>query len=146
MDLQLCFQDILRFDEDQKQSVSGHASSPTQTRDEKNSPLLRFLAGSRQVAFARSNDILFVEIQDHLLLVHLAANAKVFVVTRHQSLKDFCSILPANSFLQLKRFYLINTGRITGAHPDEQWFEFDFKFRISYKHYISPVLLQHLAQ
>ena len=145
MNAQLTIDDTSDNGEDQKQTISSASSFLVRPGEKKGPHLLRFLVGSRQVAFARSNDILFVEIQDHLLLVHLAANTKAFIVTRNQSLRDFYAILPGDSFMQLKRFYLVNTQRITGAHPDEQWFEFDFKYRIPYKHYISPVLLQHLA-
>ena len=90
-----------------------------------------------EYVYARPKDIIMIESCDHLVKVYLGVGDKAKLTMRHNTLKDFLSLLPSTDFLRIGRFCAINTQRLTGGNCNEQVFEFDFKISVKLKHSVS---------
>jgi len=90
-----------------------------------------------EYVYARPKDIIMIESCDHLVKVYLGVGEKAKLTMRHNTLKDFLSLLPSTDFLRIGRFCAINIQRLTGGNCNEQVFEFDFKISVKLKHAVS---------
>ncbi len=108
-------------------------------------PLKLFIKHGEFV-FVHFNDIMMIETCDHFVKVYISVVEKTKMVLRHNTLKDFLYLLPKDYFFRVNRFTAINIFRLTGGNCDEQFFEFDFKFKISPRHALTQSMLSKIGK
>jgi LytTr DNA-binding domain len=107
-------------------------------------PLKLFIKHGEYV-FAHFNDIMMIETCDHFVKVYISVVEKTKIVLRHNTLKDFLSLLPKDYFFRVNRFTVVNICRLTGGNCDEQFFEFDFRFKIKPRHALTQSMLSKIG-
>jgi hypothetical protein len=107
--------------------------------------LFRLFVKHFEYVYVRPNDIIMIESCDHLVKVYVGVGEKTKLTLRHNTLKDFLSKLPATHFLRISRFCAINIKRLTGGNCNEQVFEFDFKFSVKLKHFVSHTVFSSIG-
>ncbi|MEO6548936.1 MAG: LytTR family transcriptional regulator DNA-binding domain-containing protein [Ferruginibacter sp.] len=108
--------------------------------------LLRLFLKNGEYVYARPNDIILMESCDHLVKVYLAFDDKIKKTIRHNTLKDFLSVLPEENFMRIGRFCAVNVQRLSGGNCNEQTFEFDFKVSIKLSHAISQTAFGNIGR
>jgi hypothetical protein len=99
--------------------------------------LFRLFIKNGEYVYVRATDIIMIESCDHLVKVYLGINGKVKLTLRHNTLKDFLSLLPQSQFIRISRFCAVNILRLSGGNCNDQTFEFDFKISIKIAHSVS---------
>jgi len=108
--------------------------------------LFRLFVKNGEYIYARSNDIILIESCDHWIKVYLAFSDQIKKTSRHDTLKNFLTVLSNNYFIRLGRFCAVNSYRLSGGSYNEQTFEFDFKIKIKLQHPLSNDFFRNMGK
>lgn len=108
--------------------------------------LFQLFVKNGEYVYARSNDIILIESNDHWIKVYLAFGDQLKKTLRNDTLKNFLVTISNHSFLRLGRFCAVNTRRLSGANYSEQTLEFDFKVKVKLEHSIPGKVFSHLGK
>lgn len=107
--------------------------------------LIRFEEKKEQYTWVRPCEILFVESADHYVKTLIKCGLQLKWMSRHNTLKELLNILPADNFIRLNKFYLLNHTHFSHINEKEKLLYFSNDFSISIPHRISPYL-RHLLK
>ena len=98
--------------------------------------LFQLLVKHGEYIYVRSTDIILIESSNHWVKVHLAFDDQIKKTLRHDTLKNFLSLLSDSHFIRLGRFCAVNSYRLSGGNYNNQTFEFDFKLKVKLEHHL----------
>ena len=107
--------------------------------------LLQLFVKNGEYVYARANDIILIESNDHWIRVYLAFDDELKKTLRNDTLKNFLVTLENHSFLRIGRFCAVNTLRLSGGNCNEQTLEFDFKIKVKLQHAIPAKVFSSLG-
>ena len=107
---------------------------------------IRFELGRDFYIRVNPDDILFAASADHYVKSMIYYGQRVNWAIKHRTLKDLLAVLPAEKFIRLNKFYLLNRNQF--LYFDEPGKIFYFKHNISVPviHRISPFILEMIRQ
>ena len=101
---------------------------------------IRFEENKEQYTWAASEEIYFAMSADHYVKALVNCDEKMKWMTRHSTLKELLTVLPAENFIRLNRFYLLNLKHFSHIGKSQKRLHFRNHFSISIPHRISPFL------
>jgi DNA-binding LytR/AlgR family response regulator len=107
--------------------------------------LIRFEERRERYIWVHPDEICFVKSADHYVksLIQCGNHAKW--MSRHSTLKELLDMLPAESFIRLNKFYLVNLKYFSHIDESEKVLYFKDASSIDIPHRISP-FLRHLLK
>ncbi len=106
---------------------------------------IRFEEKKEQYTWVRPCEILFVKSADHYVKTLIKCGLQLKWMSRHNTLKELLNILPADDFIRLNKFYLLNLTHFSHINEKEKLLYFKNDFIIPIPHRISPYL-SHLLK
>jgi DNA-binding LytR/AlgR family response regulator len=105
---------------------------------------IRFEEKKERYIWAHPNEICFVISADHYVKSLIKCGNQKKWMTRHSTLKELFDILPADNFIRLNKFYLINQNYFSRVNESEKILYLNDNFPIPVPHRISPYVLHLL--
>jgi len=106
---------------------------------------LRFEEKKGYFIWAHADEVCFVKSADHYIKALIKCYDHFKWMTRHSTIKELLDMLPAENFIWLNKFYLLNLDYFSDINTSEKIIFLKNNFSISVPHRISPFLL-HLLQ
>jgi len=112
--------------------------------DKANTEFIRFEEKKERYIWAHPNEICFVISADHYVKSLIKCGNQKKWMIRHSTLKELFDILPADNFIRLNKFYLINQNYFSRVNESEKILYLNDNFPIPVPHRISPYVLHLL--
>jgi DNA-binding LytR/AlgR family response regulator len=106
---------------------------------------IRYEEKKNQYTWARPDEIFFVKSADHYVKSLIKCGDQLKWMSRHSTLKELLDILPADDFIRLNKFYLLNLTHFSHINEKEKLLYFKNDFIIPIPHRISPYI-SHLLK
>jgi DNA-binding LytR/AlgR family response regulator len=106
---------------------------------------IRFEERRERYIWAHPDEICFVKSSDHYVQSLIKCGNQKKWMSRHSTLKELLDILPANNFIRLNKFYLVNLSHLSHINESEKMLYFKDESSIDIPHRISP-FLRHLLK
>ncbi|HVZ96639.1 MAG TPA: LytTR family DNA-binding domain-containing protein [Chitinophagaceae bacterium] len=105
---------------------------------------MRFEEKKDHFIWAHADELCFVKSADHYIKALIQCGDHFKWMTRHSTLKELLDILPAEHFIRLNKFYLLNLDHFMRISIQEKIIFLKNDFAIPVPHRISPFLLHLL--
>jgi DNA-binding LytR/AlgR family response regulator len=101
---------------------------------------IRFEERKELYTWVHTDDILFVKSADHYVKSLVQCGKQKKWMSRHCTLKELLVVLPADDFIRLNKFYLLNRNHFSHIDEAEKILYFKDGFSAPVPHRISPFL------
>ncbi|MEO8961803.1 MAG: LytTR family transcriptional regulator DNA-binding domain-containing protein [Ginsengibacter sp.] len=101
---------------------------------------IRFEERKEKYSWVHPDEIYFVISADHYVKALINCGEKMKWMTRHNTLKELLTILPAENFIRLNKFYLLNLNNFSRINKSQKRLYFKNDFSLAIPHRISPFL------
>lgn len=132
-------------DSGEKNTVSANAFSKI-ARAVTGSGLIRFEEKRESYIWAHPDEIIFVKSADHYVKSLINYGRQKKWMLRHCTLKELFIALPADNFIRLNKFYLINRNHFLRINENEKMLYLADEYSIPVPHRISRYVLDMLKK
>jgi DNA-binding LytR/AlgR family response regulator len=106
---------------------------------------IRFEEKKQEYTWAHADEIIFGISADHYVKTLINCGEKMKWMTRHCTLKELMNLLPAQNFVRLNKFYLLNLNYFSHIDECHKLLYLIGGYSIAIPHRISP-FLSHLLK
>jgi DNA-binding LytR/AlgR family response regulator len=117
----------------------------TNNKDVTPASFIRFEERREKFILAHPAEIYFVKSADHYVKSLIRQGTEKKWMSRHSTLKELLAILPAENFIRLNKFYLLNLEYFSHIDHTSRVLYFNDNSSVAIPHRISP-FLHHLLK
>ncbi|HRH50002.1 MAG TPA: LytTR family transcriptional regulator DNA-binding domain-containing protein [Panacibacter sp.] len=108
--------------------------------------LLRFEEKRERYIWVHPEEIFFVISSDHYIKALIQSGNQKKWMTRHCTIKELLTTLPAENFIRLNKFYLLNRNHYSGIDEREKMLYLLNDFSVPVPHRISRFIIEMIKK
>lgn len=118
----------------------------TNTVAKRDSTFIRFQERKERYNWVSPDEICFVKSADHYVKSLIKHGTEYRWMSRHCTLKELLYMLPADHFIRLNKFYLLNCKHFSCFNENDKMLYLNDNFPIPIPHRISPYVRNMLKK